>query len=475
MNMSGAPRIPENEDIQDLLNSYERLRTGRGGGFISEESFERIIDHFDDLDAMSKALEAAELATEQFPYSSSLLIKKADLMIAHRRYEEALVLLDKAELLDRNDIDICILRTDAYLALEQPSVAAQLLEEAIQHFEGDERIDLLFELADVYDDYEAFEKIFDCLKLILEYDPNNQEALYKICFWTDFLGRNEDSIVIHMKIIDDFPYNDLAWFNLAAAYQGLKLYEKSIEAYQYAIDINEKFDYAYRNMADAQMRLHRYKDAIESLEKVIELARPEDLIHQAIGYCHEKIKAYAQARFHYRKATHLNPDDARIYIKIAGTYMKESKYLQAVKYLDMGLQIKRLDPEFNLLMGECKVKLGLTKESVHYFQAAVQLKPRNIKGWQALISSLFETRQFAEAARQVQLAMLKTSNKPILRYYESAILLASGKQQDGLRLLNEVVAAHPKLLKVFLKLYPSAVQFPQVVELILRFKKHKRR
>ena len=113
----------------------------------------------------------------------------------------------------------------------------------------------LFELADVYDDYEEFDKVFDCLKLILEEEPTNEEALYKICFWTDFTGRNEESITLHLQIIDEFPYNELAWFNLGAAYQGLKLYEKAIDAYLYAVTIDEKFDYAYRNMGDAYLRL----------------------------------------------------------------------------------------------------------------------------------------------------------------------------------------------------------------------------
>ena len=73
----------------------------------------------------------------------------------------------------------------------------QLLEEAIMHFEGEEKIELLFELADVYDDYEEFDKVFDCLNVILEEEPTNEEALYKICFWTDFTGRNEESIRLH--------------------------------------------------------------------------------------------------------------------------------------------------------------------------------------------------------------------------------------------------------------------------------------
>lgn len=472
--MTGEPRLPENDDIKDLLKVYERLCSGKGSAFLSEESFERIIDHFDDMDLLGKAMEAADMSIMQYPYSSSLLIKKADLLIAGRHYQQALDFLDKAEILDRNDIDIFILRTDAYLALDMQDKAVALLESAIDQFEGDERIDLLFELADVYDDYEAFEKLFDCLALILEYDPNNQEALYKICFWTDFTGRNEESIRIHQKIIEDFPYNDLAWFNLAAAYQGLRLFEKAIDAYQYAIVINEKFDYAYRNMADAQMRLHRYREAIESLEKVIELARPEDLIYQALGLCYEKIRNPSQARFYYRKASHLNPDNARIYLKIANTYVKEGKHGQAIRYLDMGLSMKRLDPEFNLLMGECLVKVGKIREAVHYFLSAVQSKPRNLKGWEALIRTLFESRQYAEAQKHLLAAQFKLGEKPILAYYESAILISLGKTHEGFLLLEKALEANHRQLKRFLRIFPAAVKHPQVVELILKYKRRKR-
>jgi len=472
--MNGEPRLPEHEDIQELLGVYERLCSGKGSAFLSEESFERIIDYFDEADALTKALEAAKMGVLQFPYSSALLVKKADLHLAERQYQQALDDLDMAQILDPNEIDIYILRTDAYLALDMQEMAVSLLEEAILRFEGDERIDLLFELADVYDDYEAFDKLFDCLALILTYDPNNQEALYKICFWTDFTGRNGESIEIHLKIIEEYPYNDLAWFNLAAAYQGLRLYEKAIDAYKFAIAINEKFDYAYRNMADAQMRLHLYRDAIESLEKVIELARPEDLIYQALGLCYEKIRNHSQARFYYRKASHLNPDNARIYLKIAATYTKEGKHAQAVKYLEMGLTIKRLDPEFNLLMGESLVRLGRIRDAVHYFLSAVSAKPRNIKGWEALIRTLFLSGQLSEAGKQLFAAKERLGDKPLLMYYESAILINKGKIKDGFELLEKALEKNHRMLKNFLKLFPSVVKHPQVVELILKYRRRKR-
>jgi len=228
--MQENPYREDRELIRELLRQYENLKNGHSHSFIEEDAFEKIIDHYQEREDLVRAMEAAEIGSEQFPYSSLLLIKKADILLAYRRYKEALDVLEQASLLDSTDINLYILKTDAYLALDQQEKAVILLEEALSFFEGEERIELLFELADVYDDYEDFDKVFDCLKLILEDDPNNEEALYKICFWTDFTGRNEEGIRLHQIIIDEYPYNELAWFNLAAAYQGLKLYEKAIDA-----------------------------------------------------------------------------------------------------------------------------------------------------------------------------------------------------------------------------------------------------
>src|SRR5215510_1012060 len=337
--MKENPYRENKDEINELIKQYDNLKTGRSHKFLDEEAFEKIVEFYDEKEDLQKALEAAELGSEQYPFSSSLLIKKADILLSLRRYHDALKILEQAELFDSGDINLFILKTDVLLALDQHENAVELLEKALHSFDGEERIELLFELADVYDDYEEFDKVFDCLKLILEQDPNNEEALYKICFWTDFTGRSEESIKLHKKIIDEFPYNELAWFNLAAAYQGLKLYEKAIDAYHFAITIDEKFDYAYRNMGDAYIRIRKYREAVEMLEKVIELSKPEAVIHEAIGHCYDRMKNYAQARFYYRKASHLQEEDSKLYYKIACTYINEGHWSTAAKQLQTALQI----------------------------------------------------------------------------------------------------------------------------------------
>jgi tetratricopeptide (TPR) repeat protein len=471
--MQENPYHQDREELKELLKQYQDLKSGRRHSFMEEEAFERIIDYFDDTEDLIQAIEAVELGIEQYPYSSALMIKKADLMIATRRYNEALAILEQVELLDSSDINLYILKTDAYLALDKPQQAASLLESALAHFEGDERIELLFELADVYDDYEEFDKIFDCLKLILEQDPANEEALYKICFWTDFTGRNEESIKLHQQIIDEKPYNELAWFNLAAAFQGLKLYEKAVDAYKYALAIDEKFDYAYRNMGDAYIRLRKFRDAIESLEKVLELSRPEDVIYEAIGHCYDKLNNYGQARFYYRKASHLNPDDSKLYYKLACTYINEDQWGQAVKQLEAAMRIHTMQPEYNLAMGECKMQLGEFKEAIQYFSNVVRIRPRNISSWEALIRCLYNAEYFEEALEQVETAIRITGSKPLFIFYLSAVYFALGKSREGLLQLENAMAKAPKLLKKLLELNPVILQYQPVVDVIARYKKNK--
>jgi tetratricopeptide (TPR) repeat protein len=467
------PFSEDKHQIQELLKIYSNLKSGNGHSYLDEESFERIISHYQDKDDLKNAFEAAELATGQFPWCADLLIKKADILLAKRRYNEALAILDKAELLDSKDINLYICKTDAYLALEMEEEAISLLQNALTIFEGEERIELLFELGDVYDYYEDFDKVFESLKMILELEPNNEEALYKICFWTDFTGRNEEGITLHTNIIDNFPYNHLAWFNLGAAYQGIKLYEKAIDAYNYAIVIDEKFDYAYRNIGDAYIRLRKYKEAIEVLSKVVELAKPEDVILEAIGYCYDRLKNYSQARLYYRKAIHLNPSNTMLFYKMACTYFNDENYSSCSKQLEHALKINSHHPDFNLLMGECKLRSGLYEDAIDYFKIAVNARPKNAAGWEALIRCMYYANDFDNAYDNAVAALHFTSGKPVFLFYKSVALFGMGKNKEALLQLEEAMEKAPRLLKKFVDINPSILQNHQVVDMIAKYKRKK--
>jgi tetratricopeptide (TPR) repeat protein len=469
------PYRQDKSEFRALLQKYMKLKQGKTFSFIEEDEFEQIVEYFLNQDNQEDALDAAAIAVDQFPYSSTLILMKADVLLTLRRYEETLEAIEKAELLNPKEISIYIIKTDALLATDQQELAAEVLESALNLFEGQDKIELLFELSDVYDDYENFDKVFDCLKMIIELDCENEEALYKICFWSDFTRRNEESVVIHLELIEKNPYSELGWFNLAAAYQGLKLYEKAIDAYQYVVAINEKFDFAYRNMGDAYMRLKKYKEAIECLEKVLMLSMPESVIFEAIGHCYDRLNNHAQARFYYKKACHFDNDDAHLHYKIACTYMNEGLFKNAIKSLQNALNQHLMQPDYNLALGKCYFEMGDYDEAITYFGNVVRMRPKQIAGWIELLNCLYQAELFEEGIEYAMVAFENTDTKPIFLYYKAAFYFANAQSKEALIQLENALKLKPKLIKQFNENNPSILRSQSVVDLIARYKSSKNR
>jgi tetratricopeptide (TPR) repeat protein len=473
--MAYQPNSENAWDIQYLLAEFENIKKGHPSSLYEEDQFVALIDYFDEADQLQNALDAAEIGVTTIPYSAMLKIKKADLLIASKKYREALHLLSEAEILDPLDINIPILRTDAYLALDKHEKALSILEEALTKFEGEERTELLFEMADVFDDYENFEKVFDCMKHILDEDPSNEEALHKICFWADYTGRCEESIKIHLSIIDQDPYSELAWFNLGSAYQTLKLYEKAIDAYKYVLAIDDKFEYAHRNIADAFMRLKKYNDALVYLHQVDEISKPDDIIYEAMGFCYEKLKKNNEARLYYKKASHVNPNDTKLNYKIATTYMVEAKWNKAIQYLEKALQMFKAQPEFLHAMGYCYQQKQQSNEAITYYMEALMVKSKFKPAWKDLIECTTALNQLENALEYTEVAYENTGRKvPLFMLYKVMVLYKMGATKESQILLDHILPGNEKYLKIVLPLCPEILNDQKIVAIISQHAKNKK-
>ncbi|UAY55974.1 tetratricopeptide repeat protein [Arachidicoccus terrestris] len=464
----------EQRSLKEWLAMYEQLRTGAANVFLEEDVFLMIIEYYDEQDKVKKAMEAVDIALEYYPYSTPLLVKKADYLIVYKQLDQAMEVLDQAMIYDSRDVNIYILKTEALLAMKKKMEAKEILQAAMELFEGEELADLLFELADVFDDYELYNDVFNCLVSILEIDPNNEEALYKICFWTDFTNRHYEGIQIYKRIIDAYPYNDLAWFNLGAAYQCIKRYEKALDAYEYAIAINEKFDYAYRNMGDALIHMRRYKEAIEVLKKTLELSKPDSIVYEAIGYCYHRLLNGENARFYFRKAINMSPTESKLYYKIALTYMDEMKWSQALKSLDTAMAFNQDAYEYELAKGECLMNMEEYTEAIYSFGTVVKHRRKSVTGWSNLIKCMYLAGAYEDAEEQAAMAYELTGGKAIFLYFTAFAQYEQGRVADALINLESALVASPKQFKKVVELNPAILQNHRVVSLLAQYKKPKK-
>ncbi len=457
--------------LDETLSRYEEVKKGESASILSEEEFERVIEYYFQNSNEEQAMLACDIAKTYYPFSASILLLKAEILTQAQKYGQALKTLDEMEQYDNGNLDAVLLRSDILLAQFKYDQAALWLEQKTQQYHGKEKTEILLELSDVYDESEEFDAVFDTLKRVIKIDRRNEEALQKICFWAEFTGRLEESVTMHIQLTDDDPYNALAWFNLGAAYQGLKLYEKCIDAYEYCVAIDEKFEFAYRNMADAYMRLKWYEKALEVLEKHIEIAKPEDVIFEAMGYCWEKRKDFAQARQFYRQASQLSPQDDGIFYKIGETYAREKQWEKAVKSFSVALHLDKENASYCMAIGNCLMEMDVKSEALVCYLNAVRLKPGNKTTWVALIRGLYITGYFEEAITQIEVARDHCGDKGDFYYYHAAALFELGKAKEGLLQLEKAIKMSPTRVKMFTDLNPEFLLRSAVAELISKHKK----
>lgn len=458
------------DEMDELLARYEQVKRGEGG-MMNEDEFEQIIEYYFQNSNDEQALLACDIARTYYPFSSTVLLLRAEILTQAQKFGQALKLLDELDQLDQHNLDAVLLRSDILLSQLKFDQATVLLEGESAFFSGKDKIELLLELADVYDECEDFEAVFDTLRRVISMDSRNEEALQKICFWADFNNRQEESIELHTRLTDDDPYNALAWFNLGSAYQGLKMYEKAIDAYEFCVAIDDTFEFAYRNMADAYMRMKWYAKALEVLEKHLEIAKPEDVIFEAMGYCWEKQKDFRKARHYYRQASQLSPQDDGIFFKIGETYAREKQWDKAVKAYSVALHLNKDNATYCLAIGNCLMELDVTNEALVCYLNAVRLKPGNKTTWIALIRGLFIAGYWEDALTQISIAVDHCGNKPDFTYYSAAILIEMGKVKEAMIALESALREAPNRVKVFTELNPEYLRRSSVAELIGKYKK----
>jgi tetratricopeptide (TPR) repeat protein len=96
-----------------------------------------------------------------------------------------------------------------------------------------------------------------------------------------------------------------------------------------------------------------------------------------------------------------------------------------------------------------------------------------VTSWESLIRCLYHGEFYEEALEQVQAALHMTNDKPIFKFYLSAVYLALGKTKEALLQLENAMGQSPKLLKKIVELDPSILQHQLVADIVARFKKNK--
>ncbi|MBS1657619.1 MAG: tetratricopeptide repeat protein [Bacteroidetes bacterium] len=460
-------------DLNACISRFEESLTRKQPVFFDVMTFEYLIAHYEQKEQWKTALEVLDYALEQHPYQSFFLIKKAGLLIYFRKYKQALDLLDQAESLDPGDVSINILRSDVYLDKKQHYRSVRIIEESIARATDQvEREELMLELADVYEDWNRYDMVFETLKAVLALNHDNEEALSRMWYCVELAGKQDESVELHKAILDENPYSYLAWHNLGNAYYDLGHFEKSIEAYEFVVAINEQWDLAYRDCGDAHFRLKQYHKAITQFEKAIEVSKPyEDLLF-SIGICYEKLKDLSQARQYYRRASTSDPKYFEAFYRIGETYRKEREWEHAIHFYKKALRLKPENAQFIMALAHSFYNLGEVEPLIFACQSimALHVNQKSKTHYEKLVGYLIDLGCLEDALQLLDFAAVEKGALSSFPYLRAVCYLQAGRRKEGIAWLEEGLSNHYSRHRILYKFAPELKGDAQIALVIEQYK-----
>ncbi|HIB84371.1 MAG TPA: tetratricopeptide repeat protein, partial [Chromatiaceae bacterium] len=333
----------------------------------------------------------------------------------------------------------------------------------------DEMEDIYLEIADVYEDWEKYDRVIEYLQKVLIINANNGEALGRLWFCVELTETYRESIEFHTQLTNEEPYSYMAWFNLAHAYAGLKNYEEAIEAFEFAIAINDKYDHAYRDCGEVLMKIEQHRKAAEYFIQASLLSEPTKELYFNIGVCFEQLKKYNRARYYFRKATSVDPYFDKAFFKIGENYRREDRWPQAIPSFERAVKLNGKNSAYLNAMGEGYSNIGRLDDAIDTYFKAIKVDPGKKSNWLQLAKVLYLSGEFRKAISMLEEAANKFRNNADIHYLQSAYFYQIGNRMDAIRNLEKGLVKNVAGHGLTFEVTPYMKNDPAIVKILKRY------
>lgn len=461
-------REQDGHDAEALQNKFEHLLNDQGPVYFEEDEFEELIIRFSEQHNIEKAMKAALIGLKQYPYSTQLMMRQAQLYGVSDQPAKAFALLDTAEMFEPGNEEILITRGTIYSYLQQGEKAIECFMKALEMSGEQEEICVLIALE--FQNIHNYPDAIRFFRKVLKINPDHEFSLYEIAWSYDQIGQTEEAIKFFETFIDQFPYSVTAWHNLGLARIRSGEYPEAIEAFDFALAIEDDFVPAMIYKALSLAGMEQYEEAIDIYKSSFIHQQPDADTLYLIGECFEKLENMNQAERYFRKAVAKDPECARAWVGLGVVAEHYKRPLEGIHCIKKALDIDDKNPEFWYFMAGFQDEAGLAEEADLSYRQSLVYDP-NL--WECRLDYsdfLAQHGHLQEAIDTLCEGIQIDPGRTSLLYRYGALLLEAGKRKSGMDVLEQAFAQDYDLHPELLEYQPSLENDPELNRLIDRYR-----
>jgi len=292
-------------------------------------------------------------------------------------------------------------------------------------------------------DYAAAEPL---LKEVIETYPEQYAAWYDLGYVYHALGRREDSIAAYKKSVEAKP--DVFESNLNL---GLALAESSPQEAEHYLRTATQ-------LAPASHPERRHKDAWMALGHLLEAGKPDQAIvafrqaaaadprdpepHLLAGSLLEKDRP-KEAEKEYQQALTIQPQSSDALAALTNLYMRQRQYPEAEDVLKKLVAVHPKDASAHLQLGRMLAISGKSEEATAELEAGLKLDPSDTKAQRDLADLYSDAGKYTQAQPLYASLLTAYPNDGDLHHGLGRVLLRQKKFADAEKELARAVELQP--------------------------------
>lgn len=456
--------------IMSLITDFEAMCELGTVGYLDEKTFFQIIEFYDEEGLTDKALEALDLAIEQYPYRADFYIMKARLLFNERRIAECLDILDFVSNISPLEKEIVFLKAKCYAIIKEFALSMAELDKIRYITLKEEQSEVWITESYIYEHMKDYSSMYDCLKNALAVDGGNMEAQERFNMAT-FLTKNYKNSVNFLKeLIDDDPYNYLAWYHLGLAYSYCWDYDLAIDALEYAFIIEPAFEKAYTECAELCIQQKKFAKALKIYTDANEKFGPDAEYMIQMANCYINLKQASKAKSILLRALKIDGYNDEIYYYLGESFRANNNGYSAINAY---LKAVELDPdreEYYLGLARAHAMVDDYAKAIKNFNIAVQLCSEDSYYWKEFACYLLKMGYYKEALTLLDEAEEYTFGADLL-YCRAAACFLSKNKKDGFLYLKEALEEDLYAYSILFEICPELELDKQISAMINYYKK----
>lgn len=359
----------KSREFKELLDNYEASIKAGNSPFMDADDLVDIADYYNQNNRMDEAIEVVEYSLRLYPHATLPNVFMARQALMQSDFMTACEYADNIE--NKDDPDYHYLRAEIMLAEGDVDKADRYLRDYAMTVEADEYSDFVKDCANLYVDYNVYEKAYEWM--MRNPKDHSTDAKELMAFTLMGLGKNTEATKLFNELIDVNPYSAKYWKALAGIQIAQQDYSSSITSSEYAIAINPQDPEALLAKASALFQLENFEEAEKYYERFIKandyMQVEMHLVYQELAFCYSAQKKLEKALKTIEKAEKLTTDHPSLLVIKGHILLENDRLAEAEKTWKQAIKEANFSPSIML-------RIFISLYDNHYVKSCYQLLKR---------------------------------------------------------------------------------------------------